>query len=417
MNPHGASWVPVCPVCGRPASDVGAGPCPSCRLPAVAHAALVVARIGTTMGELARDRDELLAALRAAAPGAAAPRPDAPAAPVPPAAPPWVPPQQPWTAPQGPWAPNRSASGPVPSGPPAPPRAPRPRLSPEQVLLGLGALLVVAAAITFVAVAWTRFGVAFQAGLMVVVTALACGVSAWIARRGLRATEEALAAAGAALLAVDLAGARALGLFRLEDVSLRMWWAVSCAVVLVVTLLLARLTRTTATWPLAALLAAQPLPFLLMTGELLTGPLGAAVALAVAAADVVAWRWLRPGLAPVALALAAVLGAAGVLGGLATAAGSDAVESWTATGVLAVAGAGRCSSTAGPGPAARPATPKASPPWSGRSSVWPSPRRCRPPVTPGRGSPSAWARCSSWSPSCSRRGPRRPPASSRPERR
>ena len=46
-----------------------------------------------------------------------------------------------------------------------------------------------------------------------------------------RATEEALAAAGAALLAVDLGAARALGLFRLEDVGLRPWWAISCAVV------------------------------------------------------------------------------------------------------------------------------------------------------------------------------------------
>jgi hypothetical protein len=204
----------------------------------------------------------------------------------------------------------------------------------------VGALLVVAAAITFVAVAWTRFGVLFQAGLIIGVTALACGVSTWSARRGLRATEEALAAAGAALLAVDLGGARALGLFRLEDVPLRTWWAVSCAVVLVVALGLARLTRTTATWPLAALLAAQPLPFLLLTGDLLTGPLGVAVALGMAAADVVVSRRLRPGLAPVARVLAGVLGTAGVLGGLATAAGSDAAESWTATAVLGFAGAG-----------------------------------------------------------------------------
>ena len=66
---------------------------------------------------------------------------------------------------------------------------------------------------------------------MLTVTTLLCASSAWTARRGLRATEEALAAAGAALLAIDLAAARALGLFELEDVSLRHWWAVSCAVV------------------------------------------------------------------------------------------------------------------------------------------------------------------------------------------
>jgi hypothetical protein len=198
---------------------------------------------------------------------------------------------------------------------------------------------VVAAAITFVAVAWTRFGLAFQAGVMLTVTALACGVSAWTARRGLGATEEALAAAGAALLAVDLGAARALGLFDLESMGLRPWWAVSCAVIVSAGVALGRLTRSTVTWPLAALLAAQPLPFLLLTGELLTGPAGVAVALAMAAADVVAARLLRPSLAPVGVVLAGILAAAGVLGGLATAAGRDTAESWTATGVLVVAGA------------------------------------------------------------------------------
>ena len=102
---------------------------------------------------------------------------------------------------------------------PPPPPPPRRRLSPQQVLLSLGALLLVSAAITFVAVAWTQLGVVFQSLVMLVVTSLLCGASAWIARRGLRATEEALAAAGAALIAVDLAAARWLGLFRLEDVS------------------------------------------------------------------------------------------------------------------------------------------------------------------------------------------------------
>jgi hypothetical protein len=208
------------------------------------------------------------------------------------------------------------------------------------VLLGLGALLVVAAALTFVAVAWTRLGVAFQSLVMLVATGLLCGASAWTARRGLRATEEALAGAGAALLAVDLAAARWLGLGALEEVSARLWWAVSCAVLVGVGLLLGRLTRTTATWPLVALLAAQPLPLLLLPGELLAGPVGVAVALAVAAADVVAARTIRPVLSPVAWVLAGTWSGAGAVGGLAVAAGDDAVESWTATAVLGAAGAG-----------------------------------------------------------------------------
>src|SRR5688572_23516974 len=175
MNPQGGSWGPPCPVCGRPVGDIGAGQCPGCGLPAVGQAALVVARIGATLTDLARDRDALLASLRAAAP----PTPG------------WgPPPSPPWTLPPAP---------PL-APPPPPPPPPRRRLSPQQVLLGLGALLVVAAAITFVAVAWTRLGVAFQSAVMLGVTALLCGASAWTARRGLRATEEALAAAGAALL-------------------------------------------------------------------------------------------------------------------------------------------------------------------------------------------------------------------------
>ncbi|MGY1805310.1 SCO7613 C-terminal domain-containing membrane protein [Blastococcus sp. SYSU D00922] len=322
MNPQGVPWVPTCPVCGRPVGDIGAGPCPSCGLPAAAQSALVLARIGTTMAELSRERDQLLATLRASAPGAAPPVPAAPPA--------WVPP--------APAPPSWHPSAPAPPAP-APPAAPRRRLSPQEVLLGLGALLVVAAAITFVAVAWTRFGLAFQAGVMVTVTAVACAASAMTARRGLRATEEALAAAGAALLAIDLGAARALGLFRLEEMSLRLWWAVSCAVVVVVALALGRLTRTTATWPLAALLAAQPLPFLFLTGELLTGPAGVAVALGTAAADLVAAARLRRSLAPVATVLATFLAVVGTLGGLATAWSGDAGDSWTASGVLVLAGA------------------------------------------------------------------------------
>jgi hypothetical protein len=175
---------------------------------------------------------------------------------------------------------------------------------------------------------------------MLTATAAACGTSVWSARRGLRATEEALAAAGAALLVVDLAAARWLRLFRIEDIAMRWWWVVSCAVVLVVALALARLTRSTAVWPLAALLAAQPLPFLLLPAGSLLEPAGVAVFLAVAAADLLAARALRRYLAPVAFVLAGLATAAGVLAGLAQSIdGSTAAQSWTATGVLAVAGA------------------------------------------------------------------------------
>ena len=75
MQPPNGGWSLPCPVCGRPSGDTGTGPCPQCGLPAVGQAALVVARIGATLAELTRDRDALLASLRAAAPGALPSRP------------------------------------------------------------------------------------------------------------------------------------------------------------------------------------------------------------------------------------------------------------------------------------------------------------------------------------------------------
>src|SRR3954452_10665197 len=126
MHPSAPSGLP-CPVCGTPATGPAAAACPTCGLPAVGQAALVVTRIGATLAELTRDRDALLATLRMSAPGVAAPPQPAPA---------------PTYAPQPLYAPPPP---PPAYAPPAPPPAqPQRRLSPQQVLLGLGALLLVA---------------------------------------------------------------------------------------------------------------------------------------------------------------------------------------------------------------------------------------------------------------------------------
>ncbi|WNV73892.1 DUF2157 domain-containing protein [Geodermatophilus sp. DSM 44513] len=333
-SPSGPSWRPSCPVCGRPAAGSGPAPCPSCGLPAVGEAARVVARIGATIEELTRDRDRLLVVLRTAAEEAPAPAPPpAPAAP--------------------PAAPVRRVAAPAPPPAPAPApapvrpsiderytvRAPRRRVSPEQVLLALGALTLVAAAITFVAVAWTRLGLVFQSAVMAAVTATACGVSAWAARRGLRATEEALAAAGAALLVVDLAAAYALGLWGLDGVPARPWTALSCSVVVAVGLGLGRLTRSTVTWPLAALLAVQPVPLLLVAevtaGGAASGAAGVAAALGTALLDVVLLLRLRRGLVPVAGVLAGLWAGWAALAGVLLAWVGTAVDAWTVTALLA----------------------------------------------------------------------------------
>jgi hypothetical protein len=304
---------PPCPVCGTPVSGAPEAVCPGCGLPAAGQAATVVARIGATLHELARDRDALLVTLRAArSPRANAPRPAGP----PPSPPSWTPP----------------ATAPL-------PRRERRRLSPQQVLLGLGALLLVAGALAFVAVAWTRLGVTFQALVLLAVTAAAWAASAWAARRALRATEEALAAAGAALLAVDLGAAHALGLLGADAVPLRLWTALSCAVVGAVAGALHLVTRSTTTWPLVCLLAAQPVAVLLLPPDVLGSPVGVAVVLAIAAADLAATQLLRPGVDRVAHLLARLWAVVGVLGGLGLAAGDDTAESWGATAVLVVAGA------------------------------------------------------------------------------
>ncbi|MGK5113822.1 DUF2157 domain-containing protein [Geodermatophilus sp. CPCC 205506] len=329
-SPNGTSWGPPCPVCGRPTDGPGPAPCPSCGLPAAGEAARVVARIGTTINELARDREQLLATLRATARPATPPS----TAPPLPTAPPAWPAPPPFPAPPFPAAPP----GPAAPLPPPPPRTPRRPVSPQQVLLGLGALLVVAAAIAFVAVAWTRLGPAFQSLVMLTVTAAACAVSAWTARRGLRATEEALAAAGAALLAVDLGAARALGLWGLDGVPLRLWTAISCTVVAGVALGLGRATRSTVTWPLVALVAAQPVPLLLLPADAVVGPAGVAAALGVALLDVLVLLRVRPAVTPSARVLAAGWAAAAAFGGTLSAWERGPVDSWTTTVLLTAAG-------------------------------------------------------------------------------
>jgi hypothetical protein len=317
MNPSGPAWLP-CPVCGAPVA--GPAPCPSCGLPAAGQAALVMARIGATLTELSRDREALLASLRAAAPGYGTSVGYAAAPPVPP--PPPV--------------------APVPPAPPAPPAARPParvrRLSPQQVLLALGALLLVAGALAFVALGWSRLGLAFQAAVMAVVTGAACAASAWTARRRLRATEEALAAAGAALLAVDLGAAYGKNLLGIDALPVRLWAALACGVVVIAALALGRVTRSTVTWPLVALLAGQPVVFLLLPPGLVGGPAGVAALFAVAAADVVAALRLRAAVAPLAAVLAGLGTLTGAAAGLAVAASADPLRSWPATATLAVAG-------------------------------------------------------------------------------
>ncbi len=299
--PTAAPWVLRCPVCGTPVPP-GLHPsatCTSCGLPAAAHAGMVVSRIGATLADLHRDRDALVDTLRTAAPGAvrqtmappspAPPLPAPPPAPAPPAPAPPVHPQ-PQVHPQA----SRQ-----PMAPPAPVPAPAPRrrVSPQEVLVGLGALLVVAAALALVAVAWTRLGLAFQSGVMVAATSAAAVGSGWAARRGLRATEEGLAVLACALLVIDLAAARGFGLLGLDAVDGLVHTAASAALVSLGTGLLALRRRTTRSYAVVSLVAAQPV-LLLLGLQLAVGPVVVGGLLLTSAADLaVVGRlpgWLRP---------------------------------------------------------------------------------------------------------------------------
>ena len=90
--------------------------------------------------------------------------------------------------------------------------------SVPQVLLGLGALCVLVAALVFLAVAWSVMGVGGRTLTLLVLTSLTGGLGLWFARRGLRAAAESLALVSLGLLALDLVGADHAGWLGTLDV-------------------------------------------------------------------------------------------------------------------------------------------------------------------------------------------------------
>jgi hypothetical protein len=153
------------------------------------------------------------------------------------------------------------------------------------VLLAVGALLVLVAASVFLAVAWDVVGVGGQVGVMALVTVVAGGGSVVLARRGLRASGEALAVLAVALALVDAAAAYWLdlaGLSRMDVVGYAAWVAVGVALVLVAASPPV-LDHTVATYRLAAVLAASVAPLLGLVAAEPSG-LGATVVCALVAA-------------------------------------------------------------------------------------------------------------------------------------
>lgn len=93
-------------------------------------------------------------------------------------------------------------------------------ISGQQLLLGLGAVLLLSAAAAFLVVVWLVVGVVGQAAIMATITALASLFARWSTRRRLSATAETAGLLTVGLVVIDLAAARTLGLAGLGGVQL-----------------------------------------------------------------------------------------------------------------------------------------------------------------------------------------------------
>lgn len=128
---------------------------------------------------------------------------------------------------------------------PGRPDAPRPRRSVPvaAVLLVVGAVLVLSAAVVFVSLTWRDLGVVGQAVVLATVTAAAATGTTLARRARLPAATEVLAAVTAGLVVVDLVGARTFDLFGLGSVRADAY-VLACAV-LVLALALVVVAGTT----------------------------------------------------------------------------------------------------------------------------------------------------------------------------
>ncbi len=197
-------------------------------------------------------------------------------------------------------------------------------------------MLLVSAAIAFVAVAWGQLWLAVQATTLAVVTGLVCAASVAAARRGLRTTAEALAMAGIALIVIDLVAARIKGLAGLDELAGRAHAALTLGVIIVLGLALHRAARTTLTWPIGALVAARPLAFLILPDMDRTPVLLVATALLVTAFDVIVVRNTRAGTVATVTGFAGLWWLAGNTLGAGTAWSGSIVESGLCTLLVAV---------------------------------------------------------------------------------
>jgi hypothetical protein len=208
---------------------------------------------------------------------------------------------------------SRDSVAPPPLRPPppvTPVRRPRPvsTLSVPKILLGLGALCLLVAAVAFLVAAWAWLGVGGRTAVLTGLTVVSGGLGAWFGRRDLRVAGEALATVGLGLLALDVVGADRAGW--LGDLATDELVAVLGATVLGAGLALALPTRLAAPQVFAVLgLAALGLGVLAATGHETVVPTAVVVAHAGLAA-LARVRRLTP------MLIAAAIGAASWWSGL-----------------------------------------------------------------------------------------------------
>ena len=252
-----------CPSCQQPLNPPAAA-CASCGLPLTGQHAAALWQVDQEIAALQANREKLLDALRASAPPHAAVGASTGIRT-------WrlatsADPQHPTSGEAE--AVHRDAQGT--SGP----TTPRPAVSRsgpdrhrdtwhgQQILLAAGALLVLTAAVVFLAVSWSVIGVNGQVTVMALATVLAGAACFRAARRGLRATAEALAVLTVGLAVVDVSAAYALNLAGLHDVDFDSYSAVAAVVLAVGFAAVGSQQRNLRTFPIAAVMALSVAPAL-----------------------------------------------------------------------------------------------------------------------------------------------------------
>ncbi|MEU8380551.1 hypothetical protein, partial [Streptosporangium sp. NPDC048865] len=152
----------------------------------------------------------------------------------------------------------------------------------QNLLLGLGGLLLVVAAVVFTVVSWGSMGLGGRAAILAAVTGLTFAAPVLLVRRGLVTTAETITMLGAALLFLDGYAARRTGLVGADGLAGPHYAALLFALVALAMAGCSRLLPLRLPLPVAIVLAQFPLP-LLALGE--TAPWLTAALAATAAAD------------------------------------------------------------------------------------------------------------------------------------